>query len=80
MTLLKQLRRHENYTTLKSFPHSNVVGRYRIKRFQSLTYINIYIYRKKDAPDARHSAYILFQNHPQRNMKRKFHDFLTLLM
>ena len=21
----------------------------------------------------------LFQNHPQRNMKRKFHDFLTLL-
>ena len=26
-----------------------------------------------------YSVSILFQNHPQRNMKRKFHDFLTLL-
>ena len=27
-----------------------------------------------------YSVSILLQNHPQRNMKRKFHDFLTLLM
>ena len=80
MTLLKQLRRHENYTTLKSFPHSNVVGRYRIKRFQSLTYINIYIPQERCSRCVRRSAYILFQNHPQRSMKRKFHDFLTRLM
>ena len=26
-----------------------------------------------------HDIHDNFQNHPQRNMKRKFHDFLTLL-